>query len=145
MLRMPTLPVRHTAINNASASTTPVASVQDVPFICLIRSCTCGPYQIVITVAQKWHDVRYRKRAFAISDRAMEAYIRDDIPCGHPLCRVCKTTRPQLSKTATHLLIPDASTLESYLEVFQLPDVHSVVFLSSVIRKVSNTAAMFLL
>ena len=73
----------------------------------------------------------------------MEAYIRDDIPCGHPLCEICKPTRPQLSKTATHLLIPDASALETYLEVFQLPDIHSVVFLSSVIRKVGLVAAMF--
>ena len=67
----------------------------------------------------------------------MEAYIRDDIPCGHPHCGTCKPTRPQLSQSATHVLIPDATTLETYLEVFQLPDIHSVVFLSSVINKVS--------
>lgn len=66
----------------------------------------------------------------------MEAYIRDDIPCGHPQCDTCKPTRPQLSKSATHMLIPDATTLETYLEVFQLPDIHSVIFLSSVINKV---------
>lgn len=102
----------------------------------LVVSAACPFPSSVISATQNWHDFRFRKRATTLSDRAREAYLRDDVPCGHPACTACKITRPQLSKSASHLLLPDASALETYLEVFRLPSIHSIVFLTSAINKV---------
>ena len=89
------------------------------------------------TCMQAWHRHRYRKRSRAISDQAVEAYLREDVPCGSPSCSLCSHTMPSLPKAMTHLLIPDASTLESYLEIFQLPEMHGVVYTNSAVKQVS--------
>lgn len=86
---------------------------------------------------QTWHRHRYRKRARAVSDQAVEAYLREDVPCGFPTCTLCNNTLPQLPKAASHLVIPDAHTLESCLEVFELPEMHSVIYMTSAVKQVS--------
>ena len=91
---------------------------------------------------QCWHRHRYRKRARAISDQAMEAYLRDDVPCGFPTCGLCNSKLPHLPESAKHVVIPDAHTLETYLEVFQLPEIHSVVYMTSVVRQVQPTVKL---
>jgi len=94
---------------------------------------------------QTWHRHRYRKRARTISDQAMESYLREDVPCGFPMCNMCSPTLPHLPRTASHLVIPDCTILETYLEVFQLPELQGVIYMTSVVKQVgSMTAKCFL-
>lgn len=90
---------------------------------------------------QTWHRHRYRKRARAVSDQAMESYLREDVSCGVPTCSTCGPTLPHLPKTASHLVIPEAQILECYLDVFQLPELHSIVYLTSVVKQVGWLAS----
>lgn len=50
----------------------------------------------------------------------------------------CPRTSPALPANASHLLMPDASALATYLEVFELAEVKGLVLLSSVMRQVRN-------
>lgn len=87
---------------------------------------------------QAWHRHRFRKRGFSLSDQAMESYLREDVPCGFPACNSCKSTRPHLPTDASHVVIPDHSVVGDYLEVFQLPDLRGVVYLTSCIKQVNT-------
>ena len=90
---------------------------------------------------QTWHRHRYRKRARSISDQAMESYLREDVPCGFPMCNVCSPTLPHLPRTASHLVIPNCTILETYLEVFQLPELQGVIYFTSVVKQVGIMTA----
>jgi hypothetical protein len=81
---------------------------------------------------------KYRKRTHTITSALEEIYLRDEIPCGFECgnggCpRAASTT---LSLDAPFLIIPDDGVLDTYLEVFELPDVANYVLCSSVVRKV---------
>ena len=67
---------------------------------------------------------------------AVEAYLRDDIPCGSSECLTCTPKTPRLAPNASHYVIPDAEALQELLEVFELPAFSSFVLLTSVLRKV---------
>ena len=90
---------------------------------------------------QTWHRHRYRKTARTISDQAMESYLREDVPCGFPLCNMCSPTLPHLPRAASHLVIPDCTILETYLEVFQLPELQGVIYFTSVVKQVGSVTA----
>ena len=87
-------------------------------------------------IMQAWHRHRFRKRGRSLSDQAMEAYLREDVPCGHPNCNLCKSTLPRLPEAASHIVIPDSAVLRDYLEVFQLPELQGVVYLTSCVKQV---------
>lgn len=77
-----------------------------------------------------------------MSDRAEEAYLRLDIPCGSPSCAACPPTSPALPAQPAHLALPDASALAGWLEVFELAEVSGVVLLSSVLRQLRSGGSM---
>lgn len=88
---------------------------------------------------QVWHRHRFRKRGRSLCDQAMESYLREDVPCGFPACNVCKSTLPRLPTESSHIVIPDHNVVGNYLEVFQLPEMQSVVYLTSCIKQVYCT------
>ena len=69
---------------------------------------------------------------------AVEAYLRDDIPCGSSECLLCTPKTPWLAPNASHYVVPDAEALHELLEVFELPAFSSFVLLTSVLRKVRS-------
>lgn len=91
---------------------------------------------------QSHHVFRYRKRGAALADRAEEAYLRLDIPCGSPACAACPSTSPALPPQPAHLALPDAAALATWLEVFELAEVSGVVLLSSVLRQLRDGGSM---
>lgn len=90
-----------------------------------------------------------------------EAYLRDDILCGSPACRVCALVAPPLPENASHYLvmhtlefgrdppslrhlppplgqIPDCDSLRSYVEILELPQVTGIIILTSVLSQAST-------
>lgn len=62
---------------------------------------------------------KYRQRTRTVTCAAEEAYLRDDVPCGHAGCGHCRPPPVGgcLAADAPALLMPDADTLRFYLEV----------------------------
>ncbi|KAL2633824.1 hypothetical protein R1flu_005303 [Riccia fluitans] len=79
-----------------------------------------------------------RKRSKPIVILIQEVYLRDDIPCGSSLCRSCVQESPPLPADASHYLILDANTLIQFMEIWELPQITGVIYLSSVIKEVLN-------
>eukprot|EP00884_Botryococcus_braunii_P009563 jgi/Botrbrau1/18608/Bobra.0367s0048.1 len=77
----------------------------------------------------------YRKRQQAIAAVPTELYLREDVSCGSGACPNCFPLRPRLDPAARHYVIPDADTLCDFLEVFELPEMENVIFLSSVLSQ----------
>lgn len=88
--------------------------------------------------AQAGRRYRYRKRSRSVCEQATESYLRVDISCGSEACPLCPRTLPSLAATADHYAIPDAATLDRFSEVFEVPEVANVIYLTSVIRPVGG-------
>lgn len=69
--------------------------------------------------------------------RMGDSYLRVDVACGMEGCPVCPPTAPALPAGATHLLLPDAASLATYLEIFELLE-GCLVLLTSVMHQVSR-------
>eukprot|EP00887_Chlorella_sp_A99_P003744 scaffold7.g3744.t1 len=78
---------------------------------------------------------RYRKRSRTVTVRAEDAYLRVDVACGLEDCPCCPPTAPAVPRGTLHLLLPDADALSTFLEIFELPDVHGLIVLTSVTRQ----------
>lgn len=80
---------------------------------------------------------KYRKRTKTVVTGVEEAYLRDDVSCGSETCSTCAPPLgASLSAAAEYYLLPDAQAMGELLEVFELPDVSSCIFLTSVVKQV---------
>ncbi|KAL3693434.1 hypothetical protein R1sor_007085 [Riccia sorocarpa] len=79
-----------------------------------------------------------RRRSNSILIVVQEVYLRDDIPCGSSLCRSCVQQSPTLPADASHYLILDADSLTQFMEVWELPQITGVIYLSSVVKEAVN-------
>ncbi|GAX81333.1 hypothetical protein CEUSTIGMA_g8764.t1 [Chlamydomonas eustigma] len=86
---------------------------------------------------------KYRRHTHTITCAVEERYLRDDVSCGlgYPSCQHCpplSLTSASLDLHATSLVIPDADALDSFLEVWELPDITNWLILTSVLQKMST-------
>ncbi|BBN06067.1 DIS3-like exonuclease 1 [Marchantia polymorpha subsp. ruderalis] len=95
-------------------------------------------------VTRKWlgrqvtRRCKLRKRSKTVVVLIQEVYLRDDIPCGSSVCQLCSQNSATLPAHPSHYLILDAEALIHYLEVWELPQITGVIYLSSVVKEVVN-------
>ncbi|CAM6101379.1 unnamed protein product [Calypogeia fissa] len=79
---------------------------------------------------------KVRRKTKAVSIVVREVYLRDDIPCGSALCQSCVQNSPPLPANDSHYVLPDADALLQFLEIWELPQITSVIYLASVVKEV---------
>ncbi|WOL07345.1 exosome complex exonuclease [Canna indica] len=67
-----------------------------------------------------------------------EHYLRDDIYCGAPSCKVCDTSASRLSNSASTILIVDTNVVLHQIDLLENPAIDDVVVLSVVLEEVRN-------
>ncbi|PIN23397.1 Exosomal 3'-5' exoribonuclease complex, subunit Rrp44/Dis3 [Handroanthus impetiginosus] len=67
-----------------------------------------------------------------------EHYLRDDIYCGVPFCKVCDVTNARLSSTASTILVVDTNVVLHQIDLLENPAIDDVVVLSVVLEEVKN-------
>ncbi|KAL8034826.1 hypothetical protein ABFX02_12G056000 [Erythranthe guttata] len=67
-----------------------------------------------------------------------EHYLRDDIYCGAPLCKVCDVAASRLSSTASTILVLDTNVVLHQIDLLENPAIDDVVVLSVVLEEVKN-------
>ncbi|XAR73670.1 Exoribonuclease II [Bertholletia excelsa] len=67
-----------------------------------------------------------------------EHYLRDDIYCGVPSCKVCDTSGARLSSSASTIIIVDTNVVLNQIDLLENPAVDNVVLLSVVLEEVKN-------
>ncbi|XP_068646865.1 exosome complex exonuclease RRP44 homolog A [Aristolochia californica] len=67
-----------------------------------------------------------------------EHYLRDDIYCGAPMCKVCDSSAARLSSTASPILIVDTNVVLHQIDLLENPAINDVVVLSVVLEEVKN-------
>ncbi|XP_058098266.1 exosome complex exonuclease RRP44 homolog A [Magnolia sinica] len=67
-----------------------------------------------------------------------EHYLRDDIYCGAPICKVCDSSAARLSSSASPILIIDTNVVLNQIDLLENPAIDDVVVLSVVLEEVRN-------
>ncbi|KAH7850041.1 hypothetical protein Vadar_026946 [Vaccinium darrowii] len=67
-----------------------------------------------------------------------EHYLRDDIYCGAPFCKVCDSSAARLSSTASTILIVDTNVVLNQIDLLENEAIDDVVILSVVLDEVKN-------
>ncbi|KAL3845034.1 hypothetical protein ACJIZ3_002437 [Penstemon smallii] len=67
-----------------------------------------------------------------------EHYLRDDIYCGAPFCKVCDVSAARLSSTASTVLVIDTNVVLHQIDLLENPAIDDVVVLSIVLEEVKN-------
>ncbi|KAE9450204.1 hypothetical protein C3L33_17890, partial [Rhododendron williamsianum] len=67
-----------------------------------------------------------------------EHYLRDDIYCGAPFCKVCDSSAARLSSTASTVLIVDTNVVLNQIDLLENEAIDDVVVLSVVLDEVKN-------
>ncbi|GFQ06758.1 exosome complex exonuclease rrp44 [Phtheirospermum japonicum] len=67
-----------------------------------------------------------------------EHYLRDDIYCGAPFCKVCDVAAARLSSTASAIIIVDTNVVLHQIDLLENPAIDDVVVLSVVLEEVKN-------
>uniref|UniRef100_A0A5B7BSS8 Putative exosome complex exonuclease RRP44 n=1 Tax=Davidia involucrata TaxID=16924 RepID=A0A5B7BSS8_DAVIN len=67
-----------------------------------------------------------------------EHYLRDDIYCGAPFCKVCDSSAARLSSSASTILIVDTNVVLHQIDLLENPAIEDVVVLSVVLEEVKN-------
>ncbi|XP_073149345.1 exosome complex exonuclease RRP44 homolog A [Henckelia pumila] len=67
-----------------------------------------------------------------------EHYLRDDIYCGAPFCKVCDSSAARLSSSASTILIVDTNVVLHQIDLLENPAIDDVVILSIVLEEVKN-------
>ncbi|GER29303.1 ribonuclease 2 family protein [Striga asiatica] len=67
-----------------------------------------------------------------------EHYLRDDIYCGVPFCKVCDVAAARLSSTASTIIIVDTNVVLHQIDLLENPAMNDVVVLSVVLEEVKN-------
>ncbi|KAF5753110.1 putative mitotic control protein dis3 [Tripterygium wilfordii] len=80
-----------------------------------------------------------RTRGGKVQKTVREVYLRDDLPCGAPFCKVCDTSKARLSPSASSpILIVDTNVVLSQIDLLENPAMDNVVVLSVVRDEVKN-------
>ncbi|KAM5547021.1 exosome complex exonuclease RRP44 [Rosa sericea] len=79
-----------------------------------------------------------RTRGGKITKVVREHYLRHDIYCGAPVCKVCDTSQARLSATASTVLILDTNVVLNQIDLIENPAIDDVVVLSIVLEEVKN-------
>ncbi|KAM1062439.1 hypothetical protein EV2_027524 [Malus domestica] len=79
-----------------------------------------------------------RTRGGKITKVVREHYLRHDIYCGAPVCKVCDTSGARLSPTASTILIFDTNVVLHQIDLIENPAIEDVVVLSIVLEEVKN-------
>ncbi|RXH74893.1 hypothetical protein DVH24_029614 [Malus domestica] len=79
-----------------------------------------------------------RTRGGKITKVVREHYLRHDIYCGAPVCKVCDTSGARLSPTASTILIFDTNVVLHQIDLIENPAIDDVVVLSIVLEEVKN-------
>ncbi|CDP01774.1 unnamed protein product [Coffea canephora] len=79
-----------------------------------------------------------KTRQGAIRKEVREHYLRDDIYCGAPFCKVCDVSGARLSDSASTLLILDTNVVLNQIDLLENPAIDDVVVLSVVLQEVKN-------
>ncbi|XP_042040282.1 exosome complex exonuclease RRP44 homolog A-like [Salvia splendens] len=67
-----------------------------------------------------------------------EHYLRDDIYCGAPFCKVCNVTGARLDSNASTIIVVDTNVVLHQIDLLENPAVDNVVVLSIVLEEVKN-------
>ncbi|KAL6507632.1 Exosome complex exonuclease RRP44 A [Orobanche gracilis] len=67
-----------------------------------------------------------------------EHYLRDDINCGAPFCKVCDVASACLSSSASTIIIIDTNVVLHQIDLLENPAIDDVVVLSVVLEEVKN-------
>lgn len=67
-----------------------------------------------------------------------EIYLRDDIYCGAPFCKVCDTKSAKLGAFASTVLVVDTNIVLNQIDLLENPAIDDVVVLSIVLEEVKN-------
>ncbi|GER30065.1 ribonuclease 2 family protein [Striga asiatica] len=67
-----------------------------------------------------------------------EHYLRDDIYCGVPFCKVCDVGAARLSSTTSTIIIVDTNVVLHQIDLLENPAMNDVVVLSIVLEEVKN-------
>ncbi|XP_047968505.1 exosome complex exonuclease RRP44 homolog A-like [Salvia hispanica] len=67
-----------------------------------------------------------------------EHYLRDDIYCGAPFCKVCDVTGARLDSNASTIIVVDTNVVLHQIDLLENPAVDNVVVLSIVLEEVKN-------
>ncbi|KAG6387681.1 hypothetical protein SASPL_152873 [Salvia splendens] len=67
-----------------------------------------------------------------------EHYLRDDIYCGAPFCKVCDVSGARLDSNASTIIVVDTNVVLHQIDLLENPAVDNVVVLSIVLEEVKN-------
>ncbi|KAL0462392.1 UNVERIFIED_CONTAM: Exosome complex exonuclease RRP44A [Sesamum latifolium] len=67
-----------------------------------------------------------------------EHYLRDDIYCGAPFCKVCDVAAARLGSSASTIIIADTNVVLHQIDLLENPAIDDVVVLSVVLEEVKN-------
>ncbi|XP_051124050.1 exosome complex exonuclease RRP44 homolog A [Andrographis paniculata] len=67
-----------------------------------------------------------------------EHYLRDDIYCGAPICKVCDVSNARLGSTASSIVVVDTNVVLHQIDLLENPAIDDVVVLSVVLEEVKN-------
>ncbi|XP_075481686.1 exosome complex exonuclease RRP44 homolog A-like [Primulina tabacum] len=67
-----------------------------------------------------------------------EHYLRDDIYCGAPFCKLCDISTARFNSTASTILIVDSNVVLHQIDLLENPALDDVVILSVVLEEVKN-------
>ncbi|EPS71662.1 hypothetical protein M569_03096, partial [Genlisea aurea] len=67
-----------------------------------------------------------------------EHYLRDDIYCGAPFCKVCDVGSARLRSAASTIIIVDTNVVLHQIDLLENPAIDNVVVLSVVLQEVKN-------
>uniref|UniRef100_A0A2N9F0S8 Uncharacterized protein n=1 Tax=Fagus sylvatica TaxID=28930 RepID=A0A2N9F0S8_FAGSY len=79
-----------------------------------------------------------KTRGGKVNKQVREHYLRDDIYCGAPICKVCDSTAARLSPTASTILVVDTNVVLNQIDLLENPAIDDVVLLSVVLDEVKN-------
>ncbi|KAF7806851.1 exosome complex exonuclease RRP44-like protein A isoform X1 [Senna tora] len=79
-----------------------------------------------------------KTKAGKVMKQVREHYLRDDIYCGAPFCKVCDTSAARLSDSASTVLVLDTNVVLNQIDLLENPAIDDVVVLSIVLEEVKN-------
>ncbi|KAG6701726.1 hypothetical protein I3842_07G001100 [Carya illinoinensis] len=79
-----------------------------------------------------------KTRGGKVNKQVREHYLRDDIYCGAPICKVCDSSAARLSPSASTILIVDTNVVLHQIDLLENSAIDDVVMLSIVLEEVKN-------
>ncbi|KAK7856151.1 exosome complex exonuclease rrp44 like protein a [Quercus suber] len=79
-----------------------------------------------------------KTRGGKVNKQVREHYLRDDIYCGAPICKLCDSSAARLSPSASTILVLDTNVVLNQIDLLENPAIDDVVMLSVVLDEVKN-------